>query len=421
MKLPSHTLATKGTIQSLLTIFGNIISSTFAALSIILISRKMGPELFGEFSAGFSLVLILNKVNDIGISLATHKLIGGTTKKERITTLANSVLKIKLLISFVLVIILLPFSGFLTEAMNFSNPYTVPVSILVGMSIVYYEYLISLLQSVHSFLNAVVANFSQSFLKFALAALFFVRVITNTTQILALYLAVPIIPFIFYKLFIPKWLHLSPFLATKESQKRILDIAKFTAISVLSVTVMENIGVLFVKTYLNDFDTGILGGISRIALLFSLIGVSLTQVLNPRVSRYKLKSDIDTYLKKALIVLSGSLLSFMVLLPFNKLLIEVILGGDYISGSIPLTILLASVFISISTVPFTALFFSFNRNNYFLISGIVQLILTIAGNFIFVPEYGLLGSVGTQLFTRAIVFIFTLFFAFDTYKKVYRN
>lgn len=419
MKIPIHSLTSKGTQQSLLTIVGNIVSACFAAVSIILISRKMGPELFGEFSAGFALVLILNKVNDIGISLATQKLIGETSDKKQIITLTNSILKIKILISLMLILLLLPFSQTISTLFNFTNTLTVPISIVVGMSVVYYEYLISILQSIHSFLNAVLVNFSQSFLKFLLSVLFVLGFISNPTQLLTLYIFVPIIPFLLYKLFIPKWLILNPLLATKKAQKTIISFAQFTALTVLSLTVMENIGVLFVKAYLTDFETGILGGISRIALLFGLIGVSLTQVLYPRVSRYKIKNDIDTYIKKAFVVLFGSILTFILLVPFNKLLIQIILGSEYVSGHYSLIILLASVFISIATVPFSALFFSFNRNRYFLITGTMQLALIIVGNYIFVPLFGLNGSVGIQLFTRSVVFLFTLVFAYDTYKKAY--
>lgn len=419
MKIPVQALATKGTQQSLITIAGNIISAFFAAVSIILISRKMGPELFGEFSAGFSFVLILNKINDLGISLATHKLIGETTDKNKIITFSNSVLKIKLLISLTLIILLLPLSKIITNVLSFSNVYTAPVSIVIGTSIVYYEYLISVLQAVHSFLSAVLANFSQSFLKWILSLLFFFGILTNPTHVFALYVFVPIIPFLLYKVFAPKWLTINLTLATKTSERTIIHLAKFTAMAILSLTVMENAGVLFVKAYLTDFEAGVLGGISRIALLFSLIGVSLSQVLNPRVSRYKIKSDIDIYIKKALLVFAGSVLAYIFLLPFNKLIIHSILGSQYVSGESSLAILLASVFISIATVPFAALFFSFDRNKYFVVTGVTQLVLTIVGNYFFVPEFGLTGSVGTQLFTRLVVFLFTLGLAYDTYKRVY--
>lgn len=413
------TLTSKGTQQSLITIIGNIASAVFAAISIVLISRRMGPELFGEFSAGFALVLILNKINDLGISLATHKLIGETTDRKSIVTFSNSILKIKLTISLILILALLPFSSTLTNLLSFSNPLTAPIAIVLGMSIVYYEYLISLLQSVHSFLNAVLANFSQSFLKFLIALLFTMGLVSDPIQVFSLYILVPIIPFVLYKIFLPRWLVLNPFLGTKKAQKTIISFARFTALTVLSLTVMENVGVLFVKSFHTDFEAGILGGISRIALLFSLVGISLSQVLNPRVSRYTNKHDIDTFIKKSLLVLFGSIFAYILLLPFTSLLINILLGSDYLSGQYPLMVLLSSVFISIATVPFSALFFSFNRKSYFLIIGLLQIGATIIGNYLFVPGYGVMGSVVTQLITRIVALIFTFYFAYSTYKKIY--
>lgn len=407
----------KGTSQSIITIFGNIVSALFAAVSILLISRKMGPELFGEFSAGFALVLILNKLNDAGISLATHKLIGETTNKNKIIEFANSVLKIKLIISFLIILILLPLSPLISKVLNFSNPYTVIVAIVFGISIVYFEYLVSILQSIHAFSQAIAVNFMQSFLKFLFSVAYFVLPTFPSLIVLLVYIFIPFTPFLFSNKFLPKWLPLNITYSGNSASKKILSFARYTSVAVISTTIIENVGILFVQSYISAFETGILGGASRIALMISLVGVSLTQVLNPRVARYKNKDDINAYIKKAILVLLVTVVASIIVSPFSKLLITLTLGEAYSSGSTALMLLIISSFVSIATVPFAALFFSFDRKNYFSFVGLSQLTLTILGNLLFVPTIGLMGSVGTQLIVRSVTLIITLIFVVDTYKK----
>ena len=65
----------KGLMQSLLTVFGNMGSTGISAVSMIIISRTLGPEKFGSFSVGFAIIIILSKINDLGLTLALLKFV----------------------------------------------------------------------------------------------------------------------------------------------------------------------------------------------------------------------------------------------------------------------------------------------------------------------------------------------------------
>ncbi len=414
-KLPKS----EGVKQTTITFIGNIGSAGISALALILISRILGPKLFGEFSAGFAIIMILNKINDAGIAVAMQKYVGGSSNHTDAGEYLSISLRFKLTITILILLITLPFSNYLTNLFNFSSPYIVPISILLGTSIVYYEFLQSALQSLHLFSSAVIINATQASIKLIAAISIFTFHSKELLPIYTLFIAAPMVPLVLAKKLIPKSVTISLKNLSVKKTKQMVSIAKHSALLIIAAAVIDYIGILFVQRYLTSFETGLLGGVSRISLMFTLIGVSLAQVLNPRVARYKNKEDISTFIRKAFIIAGASILGFFVVIPFAKLSILLTIGNQYIQGYPVLIVLLASVFVYVASVPFSALFFSFKEPSYFSISGILQIITIVLGNFLFVPTYGLMATAWTQLVTRVITLVFTLIFALIAYKKEY--
>ena len=95
----------EGLKHSLLTIFSYGFASGFSALAVILISRLLGPINFADFSAAFSLSLILNRINDFGLSTAIQKLVGGDFRKHKINAYLSIIMRYRLIISISLVLL----------------------------------------------------------------------------------------------------------------------------------------------------------------------------------------------------------------------------------------------------------------------------------------------------------------------------
>lgn len=74
----------QGLQQTALTVVGNMAGTALSAVALIIISRILGPSEFGQFSVGFAIVLILIKVNDVGLSAIVLKFAGQTTSVSTI-------------------------------------------------------------------------------------------------------------------------------------------------------------------------------------------------------------------------------------------------------------------------------------------------------------------------------------------------
>ena len=182
---------------------------------------------------------------------------------------------------------------------------------------------------------------------------------------------------------------------------------------------MEKVDVLFLQKNLTTYETGLYGGVSRIAMLFALVAYSLANVLNARVAKYKHREHLQQYIKKALGVVVLAALGFAAFVPIAKLVILLTIGPEYVAGVGVMLILTAASFLAIAAIPFIALFYSFDADWYFSISGILQLIIVLVGNAVFVPLYGLEAAAWTRLATRLFLFLFTAVIGLYLYNKHY--
>jgi O-antigen/teichoic acid export membrane protein len=204
-------------------------------------------------------------------------------------------------------------------------------------------------------------------------------------------------------------------------QRLVRSLATHSAIGTISLGVIDNIDILFVQAYLNTYEAGLLGGVSRIALLFNLMAYSLSTVLNPRAAKYRQFPDVLNFFKKSWVVTGLSAVGFALFLPFTRHVIQFSIGPEYLPGTFILTILMAAAFITIAAVPFTALFFSLDVPWYFSLSGLAQLVIILVGNAVFVPEYGLAAAAWTRLGAKIFLLVFTILLIVWIFRKQHQK
>ena len=233
------------------------------------------------------------------------------------------------------------------------------------------------------------------------------------------YISATFIPVLFAKRLLPKWIKIDFRKNNKKLQKKIIALAAHASIGLIAAGIIENIDILFVQKYLTTYETGLYGGISRIALFFAIIAYSLGNVLNARAAKYHSKEHLSSFIKKSFILAILIILSFALFVPLANPLIFYSIGAKFLSGNPILIILTASSFFALATIPFIAVFFALEANWYFSISGILQLIIVLTGNFMFVPEHGLMAAAWTRFATRLFLLLFTIITSLVVYKKQY--
>jgi len=415
-----QTLKSKGVQQSVLVVGGNFFSMSISAIAIIVISRLLGPRQFGEFSVGLAISLILNRVCDLGLSYALQKFVGQAQNPEEIKAFVSYTTYIKSIGLLITLLLGLMTYRWLGQVLHF-NSTVILTAILLSTGVTLFEHLQAVLQSLHRFPHLVAINILQSVLKAAGALVFLVIGQSSGQSLLVWYLVAPLVPVLIFPVWLPQWLQLN-FRQNFSREKTVIkSLASHAAIAFIAAGIIENIDVLFVQHYLSSYEAGLLGGTSRIALLFSLTAYSLGNVLYARVSRYHTQADVAAYFKKAVLLAVASAVGFVAIIPLAPLLVTITIGPDYLPGLPIMLLLLGAAFVTIAVVPFIALFFTLDAPWYFSVSGVSQLALIIVGNMLFVPTHGLPATAWTRLITRLFLLAFTVSLSFWLYRRKYHG
>jgi O-antigen/teichoic acid export membrane protein len=105
----------------------------------------------------------------------------------------------------------------------------------------------------------------------------------------------------------------------------------------------------------------------------------------------------------------------MLTLPFAELAIKLTVGNAYLAATIPLQVLLIATALTGAATPYVALFYLFDRPQYYAIAGVIQTIVLIGGDLIFIPQFGLLGAAWVRVVVRIVILLFTLVYARSAY------
>jgi len=407
-----------GLKQSVLMILGNGVATGISALSLILFSRVLGPESFGIFSIGFSIMQLVVRLSDFGVNVAVQRSVAPEfeTDEKKTRGLLAAGTRYKLIFSLVMVFIGLWLSPVIAGVwLKTENIKIVKLGILLSVLTVWFEYIAVILQSMRKFVSSVVMSVAQALAKLAGAVWFFVGQISDAVLSFWVYGLAPLVGVVIGGVLVPKWAKWTVF--EKPVYGPIKKVVKFTSISVIAAAIGDNIDVLMVKSFLTSYETGLFAAGARISLLISIVAYSLGTVLSPRVARYKTKEHFSSYLKKSILLIMVLLVTAIIVIPLAGPLVWLTAGPSYMEATRVVAFLLVSGMVVVSTTPIVAMFYSLKNPEYFAYSGILQTVVLITANLILIPMHGIEGAGMAKLIARVSVFVFSIWFAIKAMKK----
>lgn len=404
-----------GLISSVLTVASTLAASGFAAISLILITRQLGPQEFGYFSIAFAFIQIIVRITDFGLTSVIQKYTPHKHHQSEIQDLFSYVIQFKLKISVISWLLGLCLFLPITYFIRFDKPLLIFLAFGLSFATSFFEIFVAMLQAIQKYAYASLVNIGQSIIKLILAGILLITKL-STDIVFVIYASAPIFPFIFYKVLFPSWMRLNLSERYTEIPKKISKFAAHASVAYVSAGIIENLDVIFLQYYRGTYEAGVFSGVSRVALLFSMIGYALASVLNTRASKYTKKEDLKAFLKKCTGVALLSLLGYLLILPFIEPLIFYSIGSQFLSGASVLHTLMASSFLTILIVPFMSALMSFDRHHFFSLSGILQIVILIGGNLLFTSQYGIDATGWIRLVTRVFLLFYTLYTLYFAYK-----
>lgn len=413
-------VSSQGLNQSLLVMVGNLFSQGMSAVALIIISRTLGPEYFGEFMVGFALVVMLSKINDLGFTYVQQKFIPISKSNSESNNLFSLAIQAKIFFGLIILVVGLLITPFLSAVINFDNTTIIYLAFLVSLATVGFEQLSAMLQALLRFPQAVTANALQASMKLVVAVGFWLLGIYQSSLYFIGYMLAPLLPVMVSSRLLPDFVNIRLRENYRPELRRYSTLASHSMVAFVAAGIIENIDILMVQGMLDEYHTGLFGGVGRIAMMFSMIAFSLATVLNPRVARYIEKFHMDAYLKKVLVLSLAALFGLGLLLLISPYLIFITIGSEYLVALTSLQILLGGSVTLIITVTLMATFFAFPRAEwYFSSAGLLQLSALVTLNLWLVPVLGIEGAAYARLLSRIMLLVYTLIVFWFMYRRTY--
>jgi O-antigen/teichoic acid export membrane protein len=411
-----------GLMQTVLLTGGNLIAVSMSAVALIIISRILGPAQFGVFGVGFSLSQILTAASTLGLSMVQMKYVPKALDHHQVNRIFSYAVRLRLWAYGVIVVIGLVGGGWLAQVLNFSQPTVIYAAFLSVIATLVFEQIVVMLQSLQLAARSAWVSILQGLVKMLLALSMLLTHISNTLVVFSLFVFAPLVTLLPGARWFPEWVRLSLHGNFSREKQLISSMAVHGFVYYLTMSMIDNLDVLMIQGQLNEYQTGLYSGVSRIALLFTTVAYSLSAVLNPRVARYTAQADLKAYAKKTVGFCVIMLLGLLALLPLVPYLIFLTVGQAYLPAETTLRLLTVAGVLTVVSVPLIAVFYSFKSMEwYFSVAGLIQLVVMVAGNLILIPLYGIEGAAMTRIAVKAALILLTLTLGAVAYHRAYHT
>ena len=396
-------IASQGFQQSVITFGGTLVATGISALTIILISRFLGPVEFGIFSLVFAIFSLFVKFGDAGFLYALQKFVptaraSSDSELSKVLTHITG-LRWKVLLLWIPALILSPV---ITRLFQLPTWWIYPTAVVFSLIAIWFEHCMALYQALHRFIPAMVMFVSQSSLKLLVVGALLFWGVQSAATVTIIYYVLPAFVLLPVLFLLKKYLR-PTFTFEKNLTSRLAQFLKHNSVQVIAIAIADNLDVLIVQLFLGVYVTGIYGGISRVAFLFSVLAISLGNVLNIRASRYQLKTDRQAYLKKSWGIVGISVVGCLSIMLIAPLLLKFTIGGEYVVAVPEFRLLTLSSFLLFMTVPFSSLFYSIEYPQYFSRMGLLLSLSLIIFDFALIPMFGLMGAALARVMSRLLV------------------
>jgi O-antigen/teichoic acid export membrane protein len=404
--------------DALVLFVGNLTSSFWGFLFVLILARSLSVVDFGIFSAAYNFVIILVSLADIGISSGSVNFISehlGKGNSEKADEYVKASFIVRLLIVFGISVVAALLAPFITGRLFASKDLSVgfwaaalPIFIFPDMFFPF------ILQARKKFIQSTVID--NAFYLARLAFAFSFYVVGGLTMSVAFwafgagFLVEMLLIYIFVR---PDFLFSKP---TRAEYKSLLGFSGWIGVNRIISSISGRLDVQMLAAMTGAFATGLYSIPSRLAFFIVVLSSSFSSVLAPRLASFGDKWKERIYIIKSTMALlpitAGIIFWIIVAKPFILLLF----GSKYLP-SVPVFQALA-----VSMIPFlftapsvTAIVYSMKKTVFIGMFSFFQLAAVFLLNYVFIPRFGPIGPAITLGITNVILAVYTWYVVLKYY------
>ncbi len=397
-------------VNSLVVATGNGVSALSGLAATVLVSRAMGPSIYGVFSLALGAATTATTLMDFGLNegLLRHAARSGAAGDMNATgRFLKAYAQLKTLLFLVVCAAGLGLSSWLAAyVLKFPYPALLRWAIVGALGLNLLTCGRNLLEARQRFLDVSIVTAGSGLLKLiAIATLFWLgRLTPAKTLIVYLYLPAAGLVYALWRLpDIP--LRPDGRRSLAPERRELIGFGAWIGFVSICASIAGYLDVTLINRSLDPRAVGLYSAAYRFASVFVAASFPLASVLKARASTFSTVGRLEAYLGKARImaVLAGfGVLAVWIAAP---LVVHVFLGPAY-EESIPLLrILSIGTALSFASSPFIMAFYAFGRSRSLAILGPVNLGVLFAALRLLLPRYGIAGAAWAFSLTHAAVFV----------------
>lgn len=402
---------------SYITIFGAGINALLGFIFTIIVARSLGPADFGTFSVISSLILIFISFSDLGTISSANRFLPTATEENK-----EKIIKIVYLVNFAvaslltvfLFLIASPLSEIFFKTNNFSSIIALSSPAVLGLCL--WTVGFGILYAKKEFLKGVLVDTSAVIFK--IIAVFFIILFykLNLFSTLLAFTYTPFLTLFIALIFItPKFLKAS---ISGQLVRQILSFSIWIFLAKIAIAGLGQIDNIMLVGLTDQTATGLYAAANRITFIFPVLINGLSVVLMPRFASFNQIEDAKKFLKKIMAVTLLFIIPTAFLFIISDSLVFWIYGASYMPASFVFRfLLLRTIFFLAATGPLTMLVFFFGQSKTFAFLSILQLVVLVISNLIFIPQFGAAGPAISGAIAYGIIFLASFYVISQKLKK----
>lgn len=412
----SRTLQNTGVVFA-----GNIIASGFTLITVLILSKTLGPETYGILSLVNSVTLLLIGLTDFGIAVGLSKFVAplGSKSSKRAVSFFRTVFWIEVLLGFSTA--LLGFI-FLDPISHWLGGPGIKAPLLLGFIaaglLSFYAYIPMVLQVLQKFWTLTIFNIFSNLFKLTLILILFGAgyltlwnslYINLFTAFAILLIGLLIIPKVFASKI--KWSE------DLKSAQELFGFTKWLAISYGLNAIAARLDMLLLAHFRNSAEVGNYALAFQLSSGFPLLLGAVSTVLIPKVSTLKTHDQLGNYIRKSikssLLIIPLTIVGIII----SPTIIRLLFGLEFINSTPILQILLLNYSLILIINPVSLVLYALDKQKILTFMNTTTLLTLFALQIYLIPSLGGIGAALGLLLNTTIAMLILMSLLILFYKQ----
>ncbi len=402
VQLETGPLVARLAANTLVQVVGNVAGSIVGFATFVAVTRGLGPEAFGNFTAATVFLFIPAVLSDVGLSMAVLREI--SAKPERTENVMRASLPLRAIVSVVAVgvavaiALALPFNEQIKVATLIASVGTVLTLMTLALQPV--------LEARLKMHLAVGATLTGRLLTLGLT-LGALAAGLGFKSIVAAYSAGLAVTFLLYLLAVARLIPLRP-VVDLQYWRRLLTGSLVLGMAIALSLVYFRVDTVLLALLRSPEEVGFYGAAYKFIELSALVGGAAAISMFPPLARFVAAGDerAPRLLQKTFdILLAVAAPLVVVMLVYPEELVVLAAGSEFREGGRVLPLLAPYVLFSFANTVLWRVLIAFSRDYALLVFSICVLVLNVILNLIFIPEYGMRAAAVIAVVSEALVTI----------------